>query len=317
MKSFVILACLYDDWPSATELFGTLGKDLARLQRSAQLVIVDDGSLDSRPPDFLKGTPGFTQIEIIALNRNVGNQRALAVGLSHVFETKSTDAVIVMDSDGEDRPVDAIKLMEVFESQKSPQIVFAERSKRSEAFLFRLCYLIYRFLHFILTGYRIRFGNFSMVPRALLGRLVVDPNLWLHFAATVVASRIPYTSIPTQRGARLHGQSKLNLTSLVIHGIAAISCYNEIVGVRLVFCSLGLSVILAALIVTVVDIRLATPYAIPGWASFVVGLLLVLLVQVLLMVVAFAAIAISSRKAHFFFPVQQYKFLIREITAIQ
>jgi hypothetical protein len=246
----------------------------------------------------------------------VGNQRAIAVGLSHVFETKSADAVAVMDADGEDRPDDLIRLIESFAGQEAPQVVFAARARRSETPLFRICYQFYRALHFFLTGYGIRFGNFSIVPRALLGRLVVDPNLWLHFAATVVSSRIPYTTIPTQRGTRLHGKSKLNLTHLVVHGIAAISCYNELVGVRLIFCSLGLGVIFTSLIAAVVIIRLATSWAIPGWATFTVGVLLILLVEAFLMVVAFAAMAISSRKAHFFFPIQQYKFLIRDVESI-
>jgi hypothetical protein len=64
---------------------------------------------------------------------------------------------------------------------------------------------------------------------------------------------------------------------------------------------------------TVILIRLTTAWAIPGWATFVVGLLLILLVEIFLMVLAFAALAISSRKAQFFFPVQQYKFLIQGI----
>jgi glycosyltransferase involved in cell wall biosynthesis len=317
MKSIVILTCLYDDWPSATELFRTLGEELGQRRRPVQLVIIDDGSLEPRPADFLKEITGFSLIEVVTLNRNMGHQRAIAVGLSHVFETKSADAVVIMDSDGEDRPDDLIQLIESFASQEKPQVIFAARAKRSETAVFRICYQFYRTLHFFLTGYGIRFGNFSIVPRALLGRLVVDPNLWLHFAATVVSSRIPYTTIPTQRGLRLHGKSKLNLVSLVIHGIAAISCYNELIGVRLIFCSLGLSIILTSLIMAVILIRLTTFWAIPGWATFAVGVLLVLLVEVFLMVLAFAAIAISSRKAHFFLPIQQYKFLIHDVASIR
>jgi glycosyltransferase involved in cell wall biosynthesis len=316
MKSVVILTCLYDDWKSATELFRTLGEELGQRRWPVQLVLIDDGSFECRPTDFLKGIAGFSLIEVVTLNRNMGHQRAIAVGLSHVFETKSADAVVVMDSDGEDRPGDLIQLIESFASQEKPQVIFAARAKRSETLLFRICYQLYRVLHFFLTGYGIRFGNFSIVPRSLLGRLVVDPNLWLHFAATVVSSRIPYTTIPTQRGLRLYGKSKLNLISLVIHGIAAISCYNEIVGVRLIFCSLGLSAILTSSIMAVILIRVATPWAIPGWATFTVGVLLILLVEISLMILAFAAIAISSRKAHFFFPIQQYKFLIHDIESI-
>ena len=316
MKSIVILSCLYDDWPSATELFRAVGEELGQRRWPVQLVLVDDGSLERRPADFLKGMAGFSRIEVVTLNRNMGHQRAIAVGLSHVFETKSADAVVVMDSDGEDRPEDLIQLIESFASQEAPQVIFAARARRSETWRFRLCYQGYRALHFFLTGYGIHFGNFSIVPRGLLGRLVVDPNLWLHFAATVVSSRIPYTTIPTRRGLRLHGKSKLDLVSLVIHGISAISCYNELVGVRLIFCSLGLSVILTSLIIAVVAIRLATSWAIPGWATFSVGVLLVLLVEAFFMVLAFAAIAISSRKAHFFLPIQQYKFLIHAIESI-
>jgi glycosyltransferase involved in cell wall biosynthesis len=316
MKSVVILTCLYDDWKSAAELFRTLGEELDRRRWPVQLVLIDDGSFEHRPTDFLRDIAGYSLIEVVTLNRNIGHQRAIAVGLSHVFETKSADAVVVMDADGEDRPGDLIRLVESFASQEKPEVVFAARAKRSETPLFRMGYQFYRALHFFLTGYGIRFGNFSIVPRSLLGRLVVDPNLWLHFAATVVSSRIPYTTIPTQRGLRLYGKSRLNLISLVIHGIAAISCYNEIVGVRLIFCSLGLSALLTSLIMVVILIRLATTWAIPGWATFTVGVLLVLLVQISLMILAFAAIAISSRKAQFFFPIQQYKFLIRAVETI-
>jgi polyisoprenyl-phosphate glycosyltransferase len=313
MKSIVILTCLYDDWASAAELFGKLGKELGGHPWNVQLVVIDDGSLAVHPADFLSQTSGFSLIEVVTLNRNVGHQSAIAVGLSHIFETKTTDAVAVMDSDGEDRPGDLIRLIDSLENQKEPKIVFAERVKRSESVVFRLGYQFYRALHYVLTGYGIRFGNFSVIPRALLGRLVVDPNLWLHFAATVVSSRIPYTSIPTERGKRLYGESRLNLTGLVIHGIAAISCYNEIVGVRLIFFLTGLSALLTSLIALVIAVWFATTWAIPGWATFTVGMLLVLLVEIFLMVMAFAALAISNRKAHFFFPIQQYKFLIRDI----
>jgi hypothetical protein len=317
MKSIVILSCLYDDWESAGELFRTIGPQLAALSCPAQLVLVDDASLAPRPPDFLRGIAGFSQVEVVTLRRNLGSQRAIAVGLSHIFETKTADAVVIMDADGEDRPADLLALLNAFATQPKPAILFAARAKRSEGGLFRLGYQFYRALHFLITGYRIRFGNFSLVPQSLLGPLVVDPNLWLHFAATVVASRIPYTSIPTERGVRLHGQSRLNLTSLVIHGLAALSCYNEIIGVRLIFCSLGLGALLALLILAVVVIRLSTTWAIPGWATDAVGTLLILLVQVSIIILAFAAIAITNRKAQFFLPIQQYKLLIREITPLQ
>jgi hypothetical protein len=133
----------------------------------------------------------------------------------------------------------------------------------------------------------------------------------------VVSARVPYATIPTQRGVRLRGKSNLNFTNLVIHGLAAISCYNEVVGVRLIFCSLGLSALIFALIVAVVIVRVATPWAVPGWATSAVGIFCVLLSQAVLIILAFIAMAISSRKSHFFFPLQQYKILIDEVRQIR
>ena len=317
MKSGVILSCLYNDWASAEVLFQTLDRDFPKGEWQWQLVLVDDGSRESQPPDFLAKVASFSSVEVVVLRRNVGSQRAIAIGLSHIFETKKADAVVVMDADGEDRPEDLARLIEAHSALAQPKIVFAERSKRSEGLMFRFLYQIYRALHYALTGNKIRFGNFSIIPRKLLGCLVVDPNLWLHFAATVVSARIPYTTIPTHRGVRLRGKSNLNFTSLVIHGLAAISCYNEVVGVRLIFCSIGLSAVIFGLIVDVVIVRLATPWAIPGWATSAVGIFCVLLSQAVLIILAFIAMAISSRKSHFFFPLQQYKILIDEVRQIR
>src|ERR1700683_2139659 len=175
MKSIVIMSCLYDDWESATELFSTVGAEFERRRWPVELVLIDDGSLKPRPKDFLEGIAGFSRVEMVSLNRNVGHQRAIAVGLSHIFETKSAEGGVVMDSDGEDRPEDLIQLVEAFSSQQQPEVIFAARTRRSESMQFRIGYQFYRAIHFFLTGYGIRFGNFSIVPRSLLGRLVVDP----------------------------------------------------------------------------------------------------------------------------------------------
>jgi hypothetical protein len=107
------------------------------------------------------------------------------------------------------------------------------------------------------------------------------------------------------------------MTSLVIHGLAAISCYNEIVGVRLIFFALGLSATLFTLILAVVVERAATSWAIPGWATYTTGILCVMLSQVFLMALAFVAVAISNRKSQFFFPLQQYKLLIDAIEPLR
>ena len=317
MKSVIILSCVYNDWASAEDLFRALDQQFSQRDWNAHLVLVDDGSHEARPANFLATLQRFSSIEIVGLRRNMGHQRALAIGLSYVLETEKKEPVVVMDADGEDRPEDVVRLVDTFAGGDGTRIIFAERSKRSEGALFRLLYLFYRALHFLLTGYGIRFGNFSIIPPKLIGALVVDPNLWLHYAATVVSARLPFTTIPTERGVRLHGQSKLNLTHMVIHGLSAITCYSEVVGLRLILGTFGLILAITFVMVSVLVIKLATPWAIPGWTSSVMGISGILLLQSLLIMLAFIGVAIGGRKSHFFFPLQQYRVLIDEVHRIR
>ena len=69
---------------------------------------IDDGSVTAidLPSIALTGDTCIAQIEIIHLALNLGHQRAIAVGLCEIADREQIDAVIVMDSDGEDRPVD-------------------------------------------------------------------------------------------------------------------------------------------------------------------------------------------------------------------
>ena len=85
----------------------------------------------------------------------------------------------------------------------------------------------------MLTGERVRVGNFSAIPPSLLPRLVAVSELWNHYAAAVFKSRIPYITIPTARGVRYAGQSTMNYVALVTHGLSAMAAFGDRIGVRL------------------------------------------------------------------------------------
>jgi hypothetical protein len=142
-----------------------------------------------------------------------------------------------MDGDGEDLPGDLPRLIDALSQSDSRDhgVVFAERRRRSEGLLFRVCYHSYRLIHVALTGIPVRFGNFSILSRGALDRIVVVNELWNHYAAAVVKSRLAYSTIPTVRGVRLAGQTQMNFPALVIHGLGALSVFAEIISVRLLY----------------------------------------------------------------------------------
>ncbi len=304
-----------DDWNSLGHLLPLIDDELGGKNVDVEIIVVDDGS--SRPFDEIDFIPeklaNIDKITILELKRNVGHQRAITLGLAFVAgERERCEAVVVMDGDGEDKPSDAVRLFEKCRAENFSKAVFARRSKRSEGALFRIFYRLYINVFKVFTGQTIRVGNFSIVPRKILRRLVVVSDVWNHYAVGILKARVPYTVIDTERGQRLAGQSKMNFVSLVTHGLSAVSVYGDTVGVRLL---LGTSILIALAMIgvlIVVGVRIFTDLAIPGWAAYVIALLLIILMQGVTLSLFFIFLILNNRNNAGFLPAKDYRFFIAE-----
>ncbi len=143
----------------------------------------------------------------------------------------------------------------------------------------------------------INFGNFCVLPRKDLVRLVASADLWNHFAAAVVRSKIPYDVINSTRGTRLDGRSNMNLLSLVTHGLSAVAVFSDRVGVRLLGVTAGLSATAIAVLGLVVWIKFFTDEAIQGWATNAAGLLVIALMILLTLFLGFSLMVLKGRDA--------------------
>ena len=308
---FVIMIPVYNDWAALGKLLGLLDGTLARAGLKADVLIVDDGSSQPRAPDLIDGPfNAIGKVDVLRLRRNLGNQRAIAIGLAYVEANIPCRAVVLMDGDGEDAPEDVPRLLARFQQEMGQAIVFAERTRRSESLSFRLFYQLYRAIHLVLTGVSVRVGNFSVVPRERLTSLVAVSELWNHYAAAVFASRQPFVMIPTHRARRLDGRSTMNFTRLVIHGLSALSVFSDVIGVRMVIAASLLIVAGIAGLAATVGVRLFTSLAIPGWATTAFGLLLVLLLQGAMFLVIFCFITLAGRNGSSFLPVRDHGYFV-------
>ena len=252
-RELVVLLPVFNDWAALGKLLGGLDRALASSRIEADVLVVNDGSTEPFDPSAISGDlRSIARVEVLHLRRNLGHQRAIAIGLAFIeAERPECRAVVLMDSDGEDAPEDVPRLLARYEQEGRRKIVFAERTKRSESSLFRFFYLLYRVAHRILTGHWVRVGNFSVIPRERLSCLVATSELWNHYAAAAFTSRQPYATVPTRRANRLDGRSKMNFVALVIHGLSAISVYSDAIGVRLLIATLAMiGLDLAALVTT-------------------------------------------------------------------
>lgn len=315
--SLLVLIPTYNDWQTVAPLLLKLDAAMKDQHWVCDVLLVDDGS--SEPLDALLKVRKYESlrgVDVLHLSRNIGHQRAIAIGLVYVQQQLHPDAVLIMDGDGEDRPEDIPRLLALLEEHERGKVVFAARTKRLETLWFRLFYRLYRWLHWLLTGVAVWAGNFSVIPARYLPNIVVSSDLWNHYAAAVVRARIPIAHIPIARGERLMGKSKMNFYSLVVHGFSAMSVFIDIISVRLLCVTATFTLLSLGLLAAVVAIRLFTTLAIPGWATFTSGLLIVVFTQMVLLSTVLVLLVMHSRSAVNFLPIRDGHHFIRSTRRI-
>ena len=315
--SLIVMMPVLDDWVSAAELLRRVDNAIAGSGYIATILFIDDGSVQQcDPSDFQSDFATIRKIQILRLRRNLGTQRAIAIGLAHIQNSMSCDAVLIMDADGEDTPSGAAQLLRAYSEGHGPDVIFAERTRRSETLLFRFFYHLYRVLHWWLTGVSVKVGNFSILPSESLHTLVSMSELWNHYAAAVFRSRIPFRMVPIPRGTRITGTSRMNFWSLVTHGLSAISVFADIVGARLLIASLCTSLLSALGILAVIVIRVFTDRAVPGWATYTTGVLAIIMIQFITIGASFTFFVLSNRTNLGFLPFRDYSLFIANVVDI-
>lgn len=293
MTRLVVVTPVFNDGTCLQHLLADLAG--AELSAEVDVVVVDDGSTIDVDLDEASVPSGLGVVSILRAGANVGHQRAIAIGLVEVAKRGEHDIVAVIDSDGEDRPADLGRLLGALSNSPS-SIVVAQRRNRTEAAKFRIFYSLYRLLFRWLTGRRLDFGNFSVMPMGAAQRLVLMPELWNHYPATIMRSRLEITRVPIDRGHRYAGRSRMSFAALVNHGLAGIAAFVDTVFARLLVVASMLTVIFGVVIGAALILRLAIGVPIPGWAALGASVAAIALVQVLvgLVVVSFLTLAARS-----------------------
>jgi glycosyltransferase involved in cell wall biosynthesis len=272
-RELIVITPVFEDADVAARLY----RDIADvLGPDVGIVAVDDGSVRHPLPPAAIADAGL-EGSIIRLRRNVGHQRAIAVGISYVADTNPNATVVVMDSDGEDVPATIPQLLQELR-RRDVDIVVARRQQRQESLAFRAFYVVYRAIFWVLSGRKIRFGNFMAIKPVGLRRLAAMPELWIHVASSVLMSRLRLAFSPIDRGVRYAGRSKMNFSSLVLHGVRALMVFAEDVLVRVCIVCAAIATLSVAMIGLTLFLKLVG-FATPGWFSVALGILILVLLQ--------------------------------------
>lgn len=312
-----LLIPIYNDWDSLRILLRELDRELSEEYR-LRLLLIDDASTNLKPETLIdEHCSVFESATCLRLKCNVGHQRAIAVGLSWLVSAGSMDPVIIMDGDGEDKPSDLPRMLQLFAETGEKVAVFAGRTKRSESLVFKLFYRLYRGLHLIMVGLPVRIGNFSIIPSSYAQGLTVSNYLWYHYAATVVRTRMPFVTLKTARGNRYRGVSQMNFVSLVRHGMSAIAVQSETLSVRMLILACVFAMFGIAVLAGIIGIRLFTSVQIPGWATTASALIALLLLQVLSLAFTFAMQSVSVHGNNGLIPVRDCSIFVGSVEHLE
>ncbi len=229
----IILVPIYNDWQSASKLLEEINSIISGLECQFSIIIVNDASSDQQSISALN-TENLHSIKILNMSENRGHARCIATGLKHIFEKEEFDYVIPMDGDGEDRP-EEIKNFVDYLKYTSDKPVVGERVKRSESLFFKFCYGVHKILTFAFTGHSIKFGNYTCLPKSTVEKMINDKSTWSSFSGALTKLEKDRSTVPSIRGPRYFGPSKMSFKNLIIHSLAIISVFKINVLIRSIF----------------------------------------------------------------------------------
>jgi len=230
MKKYIILIPIYNDRESLTKLIENINFEIKDLNSNISVIVINDAS-SQQIIDEYQNTENINSIEIINMKENRGHARCIASGLKYIFEKKEFDYVIPMDGDGEDRPEEIKNFIQCAEQSKDQSII-GERTKRSENIFFKLCYLAHKILTLAFTGHSIKFGNFTCLSKLTVEKMLNEKATWNSFSGSLKKIETNLLSIPSIRGTRYFGPSKMSLLNLLKHSLSIISVFRKTVLIR-------------------------------------------------------------------------------------
>ncbi len=225
-----ILIPVYNDWQSTFKLIDEINGLSIDPKFQISIIIVNDASNHDRPNNE-KDYENFQSLKIINMKINQGHARCIATGLKYIYQKEEFDFIIPMDGDGEDRPEEIKEFLNKIDESNGRAII-GQRVKRSEGLIFKICYQIHKLITLTFTGKSIRFGNYTCLPKTIVEKMINEKATWNSFSGSLTKLEKDLLPIPSSRGPRYFGPSKMSFFNLLKHSLSIISVFRKTVLIR-------------------------------------------------------------------------------------
>mgnify|MGYP001405050540 CR=1 FL=1 len=225
-----ILIPIYNDWQSVSKLLDKINELSISEEFQISVIVVNDASNHDRQVEK-KTLENIYSIKILNMKKNQGHARCIATGLKYIYEKEDFDYIIPMDGDGEDRPEEIKEFINYIKNSNGEPIV-GERVKRSENLIFKICYQLHKLITLTFTGKSIRFGNFTCLPKKTVEKMINEKATWNSFSGSLRKVEDNLLKIPSIRGSRYFGPSKMSFYQLLKHSLSIISVFRKVFLIR-------------------------------------------------------------------------------------
>ena len=238
MKKIIILIPVFNDWESLKKLLKEIKENIKYFKNiDFECLVINDASTIQQPK--LIKPINFRYLKILNMKKNRGHARCNAFGLRYIYQKKEFDYLILMDADGEDRPVEIKGLINKILDYPNNSVV-AKRIQRSEGLFFKLLYQMHKLITYIFTGKKVNFGNYSCLKKKDVEILSSKASLWSSYSGTVKKNLKNLKEIDSIRGSRYFGPSQMSFLKLLIHSFAIIAVFKYYVFLRSTFMIIAL-----------------------------------------------------------------------------
>ena len=211
-----IVVPMHNEAENVGPLHDELLEALAPLERSAELIFVDDGSTDEtfdrlRDVHGRGRAEGAPAVKVIRLRRRCGKGAALAAG----FDEARGSIIVTLDGDGQDDPKEIPRFLDKLD--EGCDLVSGWKRQRKDRFTKVIASRIFNFVVSLLTGIRLNDFNcgFKAYRAQVVGELQLRGGLYRYIPVMAHAKGYRCGEIEVEHRPRTHGRTKYGLGRLV------------------------------------------------------------------------------------------------------
>lgn len=237
------------------------------LDRSYEVIAVDDGSTDRTPVLLQRLLHRWPQLRIVRLRANAGHQAAISAGM----ERSRGAWVVTIDADLQDPPETISEMLDAAEREQV-DVVYGVRNDRStDSYFKRLTATAFYRLMQRVSDVAIpdQAGDFRLMSASTVRAVMALPPQHRVVRLVVPTLGFPATEVSYRRDERAAGSSKYPLSKMIKLSIDALTGYSQRpLRVATWFSMFGF--VVAALLLMYVLFTKITGEVVSGWSSTVV-----------------------------------------------